>query len=55
MKATRGTPKTGPRRTLQAALAGRKLPGLKRRYPVLGLPSSRFADRKRTKKCEQIT
>ena len=33
-------PKTGPRRTLQAALEGRKLPGLERRYPVLGPPSS---------------
>jgi len=46
MRVATRRPKTGPRRTLQAALEGRKLPGLERRYPVLGPPSSRFADRK---------
>ena len=39
-------PQTGPRRTLQAAKESRKLPGLQRRYPVWGPPSSRFADSK---------
>lgn len=34
-----GTPQTGPRRTPQAAQEGRRLPGLQRRYPVLGLPT----------------
>jgi hypothetical protein len=38
-------PQTGPRRTLPAAQESRKLLGLQRRYPVWGLPSSRFADK----------
>jgi hypothetical protein len=33
-----------------ATLEARKLPGLERRYPVLGPPSSRFADRKQDNK-----